>query len=157
MKNSYLFPSYFKKIGWIILPFFLALSVYVLFTDQRWELNVKLFALFADKAENGSHWFQVVTGNILDELAITGMTVALLFIAFAREREEDEYISRLRVESLVWAMILNYIILVVVSWLVYGFPFLTVMAINMFTVLILFVVKFNIALYKFKRMSGNEE
>lgn len=152
MKNCYLLPTYFKKIGWMIFPLFLLLSVYVLFVSHRWELDVKVFALFSDH-----HFASMSLQDILDEIAFLGITVSLLFISFSREKEEDEYISRIRGEALVWAIVVNYIILIVATWLVYGLPYLQVMMYNMFTVLILFVIKFNLALYKLKKSLRNEE
>ena len=42
--------------------------------------------------------------NFTDEMALTGIILALLFIAFASEKKEDEFINRTRLESWQWAV-----------------------------------------------------
>lgn len=152
MKNSYLFPAYFKKIGWCMFPFMLAFSIYALYIKNGLNWDVSMWTFVSD-----SKWFRTSVQDISDEIAFTGMTVSLLFIAFAKRKDEDEYISRIRLESLVWAVIANYAILTAATWLVYGFPYFNVMLYNMFTILILFIVKFQLALYKLKKSMRNEE
>lgn len=152
MKNSYLFPAYFKKIGWYMFPFLLLFSIYVLYIKDGAGWNVSLQSLVTD-----SQWFRCEVQDISDEIAFTGMAVSLLFIAFAKRKDEDEYISRIRLESLIWAVIVNYLILTVATWLVYGFAYVSVMMYNMFTVLILFIIKFELTLYKLKKSTRNEE
>lgn len=152
MKNSYLFPAYFKKIGWYMFPFLLLFSIYVLYIKDGAGWNVSLQSLVTD-----SQWFRCEVQDISDEIAFTGMAVSLLFIAFAKRKNEDEYISRIRLESLIWAVIVNYLILTVATWLVYGFAYFSVMMYNMFTVLILFIIKFELTLYKLKKSTRNEE
>lgn len=157
MKNSYLFPSYFNKIGWIMLPFFLLFSISILYMNEDWELNVNVFSLLNDGFGGKADWFTISKQNISDEIAFLGMTLSLLFIAFARQKDEDEFISRIRLESLIWAVIANYVILMLATWLFYGLSYLQVMMYNMFTVLVLFVVKFHFALYKLKKSASHEE
>ena len=152
MKNSYLFPVYFKKIGWYMFPFMLAFSIYVLYIKNGLNWDVSMWTFVSD-----SKWFGTSVQDISDEIAFTGMTVSLLFIAFAKRKDEDDYISRIRLDSLVWAVIANYAILTAATWLVYGFPYFNVMLYNMFTILILFIVKFQLALYKLKKSMRNEE
>ena len=41
------------------------------------------------------------------------MLVGLIIVAFSKEKIEDEQISQLRLDSLQWAVYLNYIILVI--------------------------------------------
>lgn len=157
MKNSYLFPSYFKKIGWILLPLFLLFSISVLYMQKDWGLNVDTFALLETGIGDDALWFKISRQDLGDEIAFLGMTLSLLFIAFSKQKEEDEYISQIRLESLIWAVIANYVILTAATWLVYGFAYFQVTIYNMFTVLVLFIIKFHLALYKLKKSVSNEE
>ena len=91
--------------------------------------------------------------NLTDELALTGIIIALLFIAFAREKTEDEYIAHIRLESLKWAVLINYILLLLATWLVHGFAYIDVMMYNMLTVLIIFIIRFNYALNRNKKIT----
>ena len=81
---------------------------------------------------------------------LTGIITGLLLIAFSREKHEDEFISRIRLESLQWAVLINYLLLIVSAFLVYGFSFMDVMMYNMLTVLIIFIVRFHLVLYRNK-------
>ncbi len=92
--------------------------------------------------------------NLTDELALSGIIISLLFIAFAREKTEDEYIAHTRLESLKWAVLINYILLLVATWLVHGFAYIDVMMYNMLTVLIIFIVKFNYTLNSNKKITS---
>lgn len=149
MKNSYLFPYCFKKIGWIMFSLFL---IFIFYIEKVGAWNMHVFALVDD-----NNYFTWGSHDISDEFAFLGITLSLLFISFAREKEEDEYISRLRCESLVWAVIVNYVVLIVATWLIYGIPYLQLMMYNLFTLLFLFIFKFYLALYKLKKSMGNEK
>jgi hypothetical protein len=75
----------------------------------------------------------------------------LLFVAFSKEKVEDEMISRLRLESLQWAVYVNYIVLGALIMLVHGGLFLNVMIYNMFTVLIMFIIRFRLSIRRNER------
>jgi hypothetical protein len=47
-----------------------------------------------------------------------------------------------------WAVLVNYLLLFIANWTVYGFNFLNVMIYNMLTVLIIFIVRFHFVLRK---------
>lgn len=132
MKTKYLLPPVFKKIGWwASIPFvvFWACTLLKIVPDE-WQFLYSEFFM---------------------NLFIIGFVVTLCFIAFSQERDEDEYIARIRYESLIWATIFNYVILVVASLSIYGLDFFVFMGVNMYTILILFIAKFNIALYRLRK------
>lgn len=83
--------------------------------------------------------------------------VGLLFIAFSKEKIEDEYIAKLRGDSLIWAVIANAILLIIASALVYDGWFLYVSFFNLYTLLILFIIKFKLVLSHLKKTEYNEE
>jgi hypothetical protein len=84
----------------------------------------------------------------ITEVLITGMSFGLIMMAFAREKSEDEYIASIRLRSMQWAVLLNYVLLLIMNWIFYSGNFLEVLIYNMFTVLIIFVIWFNITLRK---------
>jgi hypothetical protein len=127
--NVLSFPPQFKKIGFLIVtPFIIN---YILMNTGRLD-NIE--------SEFLENWGL--------EILITGMTVGLIMMAFAREKSEDEFIASLRLRSLQWAVLLNYGLLLILNWKYYSLDFLTVLTYNMFTVLIIFVVWFNINLWR---------
>jgi hypothetical protein len=88
--------------------------------------------------------------NLTDEFALTGLIVGLLFIAFARQKQEDEFIHHTRLQSWQWAVLINYGLLLIATCLVHGMNFIDVMMYNMLTVLIIFIVRFHIILLRNK-------
>jgi hypothetical protein len=69
-------------------------------------------------------------------------------VAFAKEKHEDEFIAKIRLESFLWATYINYAILLFSFLFFYGIGFMYVMIFNMFTIIILFIVRFNYILYR---------
>ena len=80
-----------------------------------------------------------------------------MFVGFSKEKREDEFIAKLRLSSLLWAVWVNYVLLLFAFLFVYGTSFLTVMIYNMFTVLIIFIVRFNYILYKNAKSVSDEK
>lgn len=159
MKLNFLFPNKYKKIGWLILipsaiiglstliyeyePSFLDFNVPAIFVDELFSVNKKTF--------------RMVTNNILNEILGVLIIISLLLVAFSKEKLEDEYISKIRFESLAWAVYFNYAILILTFLFIYDFAFLWVMVFNMFTVLLFFIVRFNWQISKLKTTTSYEE
>ena len=136
--NSYLLPTYFKAIGWFM------------FVVGALTLSIYLFrGRVLDLLEGSS----ITTAS-----TVRGLLIGLLFIAFSREKIEDEYITKVRSDSLIWAVIVNTAILIVLSLFVFGGLWSSYISfLNLYTVLVLFIIKFNFALSHLKKQSGNEE
>jgi hypothetical protein len=58
---------------------------------------------------------------------------------------------------LLWAVFVNYILLLLSFIFIYGTRFFNVMLYNMFTVLIIFIARFNYVLYKNSKSLKNEK
>jgi hypothetical protein len=139
MSNSLLIHNRYKKIGFLILFVFLVFGLLVRFAD----LQLSFLSI-----PRGEKSFLDDMINLTDELALTGIIVGLLLIAFSREKVEDEFIGKMRLESLQWAVLINYILLITATWLVHGFAYIDVMMYNMLTVLIIFIIRFHYTLRK---------
>ena len=159
MTKNYLFPDRFQKLGWFLLIPFGLLFFYFSFTNSgsRLELKVPVFALINDDFGNSAKWFVLIKNDILDEFTSIGLIVSLLLIAFSREKDEDEFISQIRANSLTWALLINFIVLILCELFVYGLIFLNILSFNLFLILILFVIKFKISVYKLRNATKNEE
>ena len=146
MKSSLLLPSRYKWIGIVVLVPSLVLGALVRFN----EFSVDFLTLPSKSKEDGVakifNFDEVI--NLTDELALTGIIIALLFIAFAREKQEDEFIGKLRLESLQWAVLFNYVLLLLATWLIHGLGYIDVMMYNMLTILLFFIIRFHVVLYK---------
>jgi hypothetical protein len=149
MKTSLLLPARYKRIGIILFIPSLVLGILCRFWDFSFDfLTLRLPSANKD-ANTGKLSFEGII-NFTDEFAITGLILSLLFIAFAREKQEDEFIHQNRLESWQWAVVLNYVLLLIAIWFVHGMEFIDVMMYNMLTVLIIFIIRFNYVLYKNK-------
>lgn len=157
MKTNYLFPYQFKRIGWIILiPVSIIGILWLIFISGDQNLLVtNVFALMSDYSK--TDFFEIIENDISDEIIAILFIVSSVFIVFSKEKNEDEYIRKIRLDSLVWAIYVNYIILILSMILVYDFPFFWVLVFNMFTILIFFIIRYNWAIYKFNKSIQNEE
>lgn len=147
MKQIKLFPHSFKRVGYLLLLPFLALGIANMFFEYNasW-LEFKISG--NGKLEFfGSH-------NFTDELAAVGLILSLIFIAFSKEKIEDEAIQFFRLEALQWAVFANYLVLVISIVTVYGDKFFQVMTYNMFTVLVIFILRFRYILFQYNRVSA---
>ena len=158
MKLNYLFPNRYKKIGLIILIPSLILGLIVVIYDlepEMFDLNVP--AVFVNDIFEDSAFMGITNNNILNEICGVFLIISLILVAFSKEKQEDELINKIRLESLVWATYLNYGILLLAMIFVYDLSFLWVMIFNMFTILLFFIVRFNWQVMKLNKTLSYEE
>ena len=156
---NYLFPYKFKKVGWLILIPSAILGLIILFSEYSPDFfNFRVPAIFIDNfLFDEKKLFGMIENNILDEILGVLVIISSILVAFSKEKIEDEFISKIRLESLVWAVYVNYGILLLCMLFLYDFSFLWVMIFNMFTVLIFFIVRFNWQISKLKKSTSHEE
>ncbi len=158
MKLNYLFPYRFKRIGLLILIPFVLLGLYVVNNDiepEVFDLNVP--AIFVDEFLGEKFVVGMTENNVLNEIIGVILILSFLLVAFSKEKQEDELIAKIRLESLVWATYVNYAILLAAMIFVYGISFLWVMIFNMFTILLFFIIRFNWQVRKFNKSMSHEE
>lgn len=146
MKTNYLLPHGFKIIGWILFILGVIGGLYVLITNYEQDiLSMKVLSIYNDDALFGNKegFFKIINNDVLDELVAVFIIIGGLFVTFSREKVEDEFIYKLRKDSLVWAVIFNYSVLLIAVLFVYSFTFFDVLVFNMFTPLIFFILRFN--------------
>lgn len=149
MTTKLLLPSKYKTIGWFVLIPAAIMGIIISFTgyDANW-FNTKVFAIFNDEVFGKKQFFRFIQIDITNTVVGTLFIFGGLLVSFSKEKNEDEYISKLRLSSLLWAVAVSYLLLLLAFIFVYGTAFLNVMIYNMFTVLIIFIIRFNYILYK---------
>lgn len=158
MKVKYLLPTRYKRIGWFIfLPSILLGIPIVIFEAAPSFLDFKVFAIFIDEAFGVQQLYGVIENNLLNEILGISTILGGLLVAFSKEFDEDELVASMRLESLVWAVYWNYGILILALVFVYDLSFYWVMVFNMFTPLVLFILRFNFQLRKFRKSTHHEE
>jgi hypothetical protein len=153
-----LLPHRCKIIGWIILiPSTIAgIILSVAGYEAEW-LNSKVFALFSDPPLGKSEFFTMISTNVTNTIVGSLFIIGALLVSFSKEKREDEFIANLRLSSLLWSVWVNYILLLLAFLFVYGTAFLNVMIYNMFTILIIFIVRFNYLFYKSSKSAFDEK
>jgi hypothetical protein len=152
MKTNILFPNQFKRIGWILLLPSTILGILIIFFDFKLKfLDLNVFAIYSSSIDflgGSTNIMGFEKNNITDEIIGILFIVGAVFVAFSKEKQEDEFIAKTRLESLVWATYMNYAVLILCILFFYNIGFLLVMIFNMFTILIFFIIRFYYILYK---------
>ena len=158
MKQKFLFPNSYKKYGWLLLVPTLIFGAIAIFSSYEPEfLEVNVFAIFNEGIFGKKENFSIIKNNILNEIIGVVLIISSLLVAFSVEKDEDEFISKIRLESLVWATYVSYGILLLTILFVYDISFFTVMLFNMFTILWFFIARFNYQIWKLKKSASYEE
>lgn len=139
MKKDLLFPNRYRRIGWLL---FIPCALAGLFAIYDQSLPVS----WTDYLSR-----TIITNSFADEVAALGVLLGLLFIAFAREKSEDEMIRQLRLESLQWSVYANYLLLALAIVFIYDMAFFNVLVCNLFTILLVFIVRFRWSLKRGER------
>ena len=130
-----------------------AVGLYMIFSSfEPAFLDMKVPAFFVDNLMfDENHLFDFIEDNLLNEILGALMIISSLLVAFSKEADEDEFIANIRLESLVWATYVNYGVLLIALFLIYGYSFFLLMIFNMFTILLFFILRFNWILWKTKK------
>lgn len=142
MQNSLLLPSKYKVFGWIIFLLFAALGVFCIIDDfEILGFDLIVFSIQSKGLDFNDY-------NLTNELAFLGITIGLLMIVFAKENIENEYISIVRLKSLQWTVLASYIVLIILNFSFFGLSFLMLIVYNLWTTLLVFIIKFHYSLYQ---------
>ena len=142
MRSKLLLPHKFKWIGILLFIPFLILGI----LNRYQDFQIQALTLHGEDKDIFNP-----ARNFTDELALTGLIISLLMIAFAREKQEDEFINHSRLESWEWAVFINFLLLLVACWVFYNEAFIDVMMYNLLTPLIILIIRFNWVLLRNKK------
>jgi uncharacterized membrane protein YiaA len=147
MKTKYLLPHRFQIVGWFLFLTGLFFFIWGAYRGEDeipfgWQISVPWpfedsNSLFSNTVRDGRIYL-----DIADELVDLAIIIGLLMAAFSCQKIEDERIAQIRLEALQWGFYANYVMLILSIILIYGSAFLLVLAYNMFTPLIIFVLRF---------------
>lgn len=147
MKKSYLLPVGFKKAGlWMVVPFLVLGVLCLCGVLDDVAINVTMPALVCGYGDGG--WFCMTETSLVEEIAMLGLLASLVFIALSREQDEDEMTEYIRMQSFVWSTWATSIVLALGILFVYDLEFLTFMFVTMYLYLMLYIVKFNLAMLR---------
>ncbi|MDH5475065.1 MAG: hypothetical protein OEX22_05180 [Cyclobacteriaceae bacterium] len=140
MKTHFLFPNKIKPLGWILFFPSLLLGTTNLYFDFEFD--------FLDLVVSSDTLFKFGPQNLTDEFALVGVLVSLMMIGFSKLKTEDEYVQKIRLDSLLWAMYLNITLVILSTLFLYGGYYFSVLIYNLFTLPLFFVIRFHYYLSK---------
>lgn len=167
MKTKNLLPNRWKPIGWVLLVLFIPVGMWSLISDDDFPIKAQVtipwpfsdpYSLSGTISNGGTdisgssavneNSSGTVTLNLIDEIISLALIAGLFLTGFARVKNEDERTAQMRLGALQWAIYGNTLVLVLCIMFVHGLPFLTIMIYNMFTPLLIFVLRFHWLLFK---------
>ena len=159
MKSTFLFPAALRKIGWLLFAPALVAAIVLRVTgyDFNSDPGLKVFAVAANELFSESAAFTVIENNFTDELLLIMIIVGGILAGFSRLRHEDELTANIRYESLVYAVYLNFAIMLAATLFVYGTYYLDVMIANLFTLLFFFLLRFHLMLYRLNKIPSDDQ
>ncbi len=158
MSTQLLLPNRYKKIGWLILVPATILGLILAFNEFSYDwFWARVFSIANEGTEDHSQYFTIRNTNITNTVVGSLFIIGAMLVSFSKEKIEDEFIAELRLSSLLWAVCVSNILLLIAFVLVYGTPFFDVMVYNMFTVLIIFIIRFNYLMYKKSKTVSDEK
>lgn len=142
MKTRFLFPHSWRIAGYCCL------AAFIIFGITLKLLHPEGFTKHIDQ--------DVPFGVTLHtDIKILLVVFGLLFIAFSKERIEDEQITQVRLDSLQWAVYINYAVFILCVILINGNDFITIVAYSVITPLIYFIIRFRWKIYRLNRLIKN--
>jgi len=140
MKQHFLFPYWSRYLGWGLVIAHAPLTMIARYgidaEDARGTQN-----LFA-----GNHLFFMCTALL--------MATGLFLVAFAKEKVEDEQIWQIRLDSLRWAIYVNYIILI--TSLVFINDTGHILQLNLWVPLLFFIIRFRWVIFRLNQSLSRE-
>ena len=149
MKKNYLFPHYFQWIGWVIA----IVSFVVLLLGVINDITIRMPALYVDvffDDDNKSGFFRM-TESSMYSIAMPLLIIGLIFLGFSKEKVEDEFVQYLRSQSLIWSTYVTAGLFILGTLLIYGITYLLIPYMVFFVFLLLFILKFKIALHHYNK------
>lgn len=153
MSISFLFPHRFKRFGWVLLLTGLVFGVfmYVFKVDFDYFGRFPFLSVWSNSLTE-NNFFTIIKNGFLDELISLLIIIGGILVGFSKAKIEDEFISQMRLSSLVWSVYVNYGVLLLAILFVFDMAFFDVMIFNMFTMLLFFIIRFHVLLRKANRL-----
>lgn len=166
MKRDYLFPHRFKWMGWcLFVPFALLFFVSPIFGDFFDDdlisfptlcIGVKALDWVQNDGSPGLT-IAIERQDMFNEICIVAMSIGLLFVAFSREKVEDEFVEHLRLHAFVWAIKRNTILLVLGTWFFFGGLYLWFVLFWLISLFLIYIARFQWELHRFRKEVRDEE
>lgn len=143
MKGRYLFPYRSRFIGlWLIL---IHIPIKVIWQTKNPRLD------FHSMPSSTEDSVLFTTAHLFFICSTLLVLIGLFLIAFAKEKIEDEQILQLRLDSLRWAIYLNYVLLILSLIFTNGINFIDILRLNLWIPLLFFIIRFRWVIFRLNR------
>lgn len=143
MKSRLLFPHWCRFLGWGLVIAHVPMSIIGRANGMTNPLDQPLVntTLFT-----GEHLFFICTTLV--------MALGLFIVAFSREKVEDEQIWQVRLDSLRWAIFINYLVLI--ASLVFVNDIAHLLELNLWVPLLFFIIRFRWVIFRLNSSLSRE-
>jgi hypothetical protein len=152
------------KLKWpatVVFYAALLLGVYSISFDNQFEeiWKVPVYSLFGQETGllgsglGKKGWTET---SLFNEILTVIIVISGLIASFSKERIEDELTSKIRLESLSVAILVNYLIVLVVNFVLFDFAFLNALMVFLFAPLVMFNIIFQVRLYNYYRLENEK-
>lgn len=150
MKTHFLLPRYFIYIGIVLVGF--SIMMRELLSDSPLELyfNLNIPVIY----DNGN-WFTSIENNMKDEIQTISLLIGFYFIAFTKEKIEDEMINNIRLRSMMIAIISQIGLQIAMELFLYNGTYWQYFGLSFFSLLPIYIIVFQA--YKLKIKLSHEE
>lgn len=144
----FLLPNRFKIVGGILLFIGIVLGVIRFYFGLKPDyLKISVLSVYSAFLE--TKYFSVITNNISEEIVGLLVLIGLFMIAFSKEKDENDNVQMIRLSSMYLSVFINTLLLALSFFFVYGIAFAEMMALNLYSVLIIFIITFKVQLYPY--------
>jgi hypothetical protein len=143
MKPHFLFPYWCRYLGWALVILHVPVSI---LGRAHGMVNVMDNGPDGAAAFKDEHLFFIGTTLL--------MAAGLFLVAFAKEKMEDEQIWHIRLDSLRWAIYMNYLILI--TSLIFIEDTGHILELNLWVPLIFFIIRFRWVIFRLNRSLSRE-
>jgi hypothetical protein len=138
MRTRFLFPYWCRYLGYALF----LIHIPVVLFQKILGLDMPGEAFDTGGLFSPHHLFFMVTTLL--------MALGLFLAAFSKEKIEDEQISQLRLDSLQWAIYVNYLLLIIS--LILSTDTQHILFLNLLVPLVFFIIRFQWKLFQNNRM-----
>ena len=159
MKSTFLFPAPIRKLGWLLfIPALLAtLFLRIVQTETSTEIPLPVFAVASGEILSKPQFFTFIENDVTDEILMSMIIIGGILAGFSKLRHEDELTGRIRYESLVYAVYLNFAVMLAATLFIYGTYYFDVLLANVFTLLFFFLLRFQFKLHQLNKIPGDDQ
>jgi hypothetical protein len=98
----------------------------------------------------GLKYFTLIENNYSEEITGLLLFLGLFFIAFSKEKIENDKISSIRLRALILSFFINSFMIIISLLFVFGLGFVQFMLINLYSLIVVYIIVFRFYLFKYR-------